>query len=69
MNEQTLKLQDDYWMTRKQPVAIIQVTEVFVSPMNEVPVAFALAEGEGDYAYWWNAHDGSNDFPAIFANW
>lgn len=26
--------------------------------MNEVPIAFAIAEGEGDlsYDYWWNAH-------------
>jgi len=26
--------------------------------MNEVPVEFAIAEGEGDlsYEYWWNAH-------------
>ncbi|WP_203333551.1 ASCH domain-containing protein [Planococcus beigongshangi] len=38
------------------PVAIIQVTSVTVMPMNEVPVEFALAEGEGDYTFWWNAH-------------
>jgi uncharacterized protein YhfF len=42
-----------------QPVAIIKTIEVTVSPMNEVPEAFAIAEGEGDrsYRYWWNAHE------------
>lgn len=39
------------------PVAIIELTDVFISPMNEVPLEFALAEGEGDYEYWWNAHE------------
>lgn len=39
-----------------EPVAIIQITSVEISPMNEVPESFALAEGEGDYEYWWNAH-------------
>mgnify|MGYP006381198839 FL=1 len=38
------------------PVAIIQITEVSILPMNEVPVEFALAEGAGDYDFWWNAH-------------
>ena len=38
------------------PVAIIQLTEVSILPMNEVPVEFALAEGGGDYDFWWNAH-------------
>ncbi|WP_142829564.1 ASCH domain-containing protein [Planococcus soli] len=38
------------------PVAIIQVTSVALVPMNKVPEEFALAEGEGDYAYWWDAH-------------
>jgi len=42
---------------REQPVAIIRVTEVSIMPMNEVPVDFALAEGEGDYDFWWSAHE------------
>lgn len=43
--------------TKDEPVAIIELTDVFISPMNEVPIEFALAEGEGDYDYWWNAHE------------
>lgn len=38
------------------PVAIIQVTSVVLVPMNKVSEEFALAEGEGDYPYWWEAH-------------
>ena len=38
------------------PVAIIHVTNVSLIPMNEVPEDFVLAEGEGDFDYWWNAH-------------
>ena len=40
------------------PVAIIKITDVQVMPMNEVPVEFAIAEGEGDlsYDYWWEGH-------------
>ena len=42
-----------------QPVAIIKTIEVTVTPMNEVPEEFAIAEGEGDrsYRYWWDAHE------------
>ena len=41
-----------------QPVAMIKITEVSIKPMQEVPVEFALAEGEGDgsYQYWWDGH-------------
>ena len=41
-----------------QPVAMIKITEVSLTPMQEVPLDFALAEGEGDgsYEYWWNGH-------------
>ncbi len=39
------------------PVAIIKVTKVEVVPFNKVSEEFALSEGEGDYNYWWNAHD------------
>ena len=40
-----------------EPVAVIQNESVEVVPMNEVTEEFALAEGEGDYQYWWNAHE------------
>ncbi|MEK3977436.1 ASCH domain-containing protein [Psychrobacillus sp. FSL K6-2684] len=39
------------------PVAVIQVQSVEVVPMNEVTEDFALAEGEGDYQFWWEAHE------------
>ncbi|WP_010097960.1 ASCH domain-containing protein [Ornithinibacillus scapharcae] len=39
------------------PVAVIQTESVEVVPMNEVSEEFALAEGEGDYQYWWEAHE------------
>ena len=41
-----------------QPVAMIKITEVSLTPMQEVPLDFALVEGEGDgsYKYWWNGH-------------
>ena len=40
-----------------KPVAVIQIQSVEVMPMNEVSEEFALAEGEGDYRYWWDAHE------------
>lgn len=43
--------------SKEMPVAIIQVVDVSILPMNEVPEDFALAEGVKDYAYWWNAHE------------
>ncbi|MEC1180142.1 ASCH domain-containing protein [Metasolibacillus meyeri] len=42
--------------SQNQPVAIIEVQSVEVLPMNEVTEDFTLAEGEGDYQYWWDAH-------------
>src|SRR4051812_47433862 len=39
------------------PVAVIQIQSVEVVPMNEVTEEFALAEGEGDYRFWWDAHE------------
>ncbi|HEY4538364.1 MAG TPA: ASCH domain-containing protein [Erysipelothrix sp.] len=39
------------------PVAVIQIESVEVMPMNEVSEEFALAEGEGDYQFWWDAHE------------
>ncbi|MEJ8776770.1 ASCH domain-containing protein [Pseudogracilibacillus sp. ICA-222130] len=42
-----------------EPEAIIRLTEVTVTPMNEVTEQFAYDEGEGDrsYAYWWKEHE------------
>ncbi|MFJ5625720.1 ASCH domain-containing protein [Peribacillus loiseleuriae] len=40
-----------------EPVAVIQIQSVEVVPMNEVTEDFALAEGEGDYQFWWEAHE------------
>ncbi|ANS73698.1 hypothetical protein AWM70_03180 [Paenibacillus yonginensis] len=42
---------------REEPVAVIQIQSVDVVPMDEVTEEFALAEGEGDYSYWWDAHE------------
>ncbi|WP_416150284.1 ASCH domain-containing protein [Salipaludibacillus sp. HK11] len=42
---------------QEEPVAVIQVQSVEVVPMNEVTEEFALAEGEGDYRFWWEAHE------------
>ncbi|WP_088035142.1 ASCH domain-containing protein [Evansella clarkii] len=42
---------------REEPAAVIQIQSVEVVPMNEVTEEFALAEGEGDYRYWWDAHE------------
>ena len=41
----------------EEPVAVIQIQSVEVIPMNEVTEEFALAEGEGDYQFWWDAHE------------
>ena len=40
-----------------EPVAVIQIQSVEIVPMNEVTEEFALAEGEGDYRSWWDAHE------------
>ncbi|KAB2335616.1 ASCH domain-containing protein [Bacillus mesophilum] len=40
-----------------EPVAIIKIDSVEVLPMDEVSEEFAIAEGEGDYAFWWEAHE------------
>lgn len=42
--------------SKEMPVAVIRITDVSLVPMNELPEEFALAEGEGDYDYWWTAH-------------
>ena len=42
---------------QENPVAVILIQSVDVLPMNEVTEEFALAEGEGDYRFWWDAHE------------
>jgi uncharacterized protein YhfF len=42
---------------QEKPVAVIQIQSVEVIPMNEVKEEYALAEGEGDYRFWWDAHE------------
>lgn len=42
--------------SQEAPLAVIQTESVEVCPMSEVSEAFALAEGEGDYREWWQAH-------------
>lgn len=41
-----------------RPVVIIKTTQVILQPMDEVPIEFALSEGEGDgtFKYWWEGH-------------
>lgn len=41
----------------EDPVAVIQIQSVEVVPMNEVIEEFVLSEGEGDYEFWWDAHE------------
>lgn len=43
--------------SRDEPVAVIQIENVEVRPMNEVTEEFALREGEGDYKDWREAHE------------
>ncbi|MGL6030601.1 MAG: ASCH domain-containing protein [Kurthia gibsonii] len=42
--------------SQNQPVAIIKSYAIDIYPFNEVPVDFALAEGEGTYDEWRKAH-------------
>lgn len=42
--------------SQDEPVAIIQSVEINIIPFNEVSVEFALAEGEGTYEEWKEAH-------------
>ncbi|UJF17733.1 ASCH domain-containing protein [Vibrio sp. SS-MA-C1-2] len=43
---------------QQNPVCIIELTEISLSPFNKVTAEFAAAEGEGDRSYqWWrDAH-------------
>jgi uncharacterized protein YhfF len=43
--------------SKDEPVAVIRTESVEVLPMNEVSEEFVLAEGEGDYKTWWDAHE------------
>ncbi|MDM5186747.1 ASCH domain-containing protein [Bacillus sp. DX4.1] len=61
LENEPLPTTDDYSIilnSNDEPVAIIKTVEVTVTPMNEVPEEFAIAEGEGDrtYRYWKDAH-------------
>ncbi|TFL20244.1 ASCH domain-containing protein [Jannaschia formosa] len=38
------------------PAAVIETVDVVERPFDEVPEAFALAEGEGDFQAWWDGH-------------
>ena len=53
----------------KQPICIIETTEVTICRFNEVDADFARAEGEGDLSleYWRNAHKAyfSRNLPKI----
>lgn len=42
--------------SQDEPVAIIRSVAIDIYPFHEVPVDFALAEGEGTYAEWKEAH-------------
>ena len=38
------------------PVCAVEYTKIEIHPFDQVPVAFALSEGEGDYVAWRNGH-------------
>lgn|SRR5699024_7024850 len=51
---------DEYYIVlngQDEPVAVIQIKSVETVPMNEVTEDYALSEGEGDYQFWWEAHE------------
>jgi uncharacterized protein YhfF len=43
--------------SKEKPVAMIEIVEVTIVPMNEVTEEFAVAEGEGPYEAWKSAHE------------
>ena len=52
---------DDYSIvlnSKDEPVCIIRTSDVKIMPMNEVPLDFTFAEGEGDrtYEHWHKGH-------------
>ncbi|PFN18731.1 RNA-binding protein [Bacillus cereus] len=42
--------------SQDEPVAIIRTTEGTITPMNEIPEEFAIAEGDRTYDYWRDTH-------------
>ena len=59
LEEESLPEVGDYQIvlnSHDEPVAIIQSYSIEIYPFNEVPVDFALAEGEGTYEEWKEAH-------------
>lgn len=42
--------------SQDHPLCIIKTTEVHLVPMNAVPEALALAEGEGSHQAWYDGH-------------
>ncbi|MBA9028365.1 MULTISPECIES: ASCH domain-containing protein [Bacillaceae] len=60
LEKEALPQSGEYYIVlngQDDPVAVIQIQSVEVVPMNEVTEEFALAEGEGDYQFWWDAHE------------
>lgn len=60
MEKEAIPTVSEYYIVlngKENPVAVIEIESVQVVPMNEVTEEFALAEGEGDYQFWWNAHE------------
>ncbi|TRZ40241.1 ASCH domain-containing protein [Niallia circulans] len=60
MEKEAIPTVGEYYIVlngKENPVAVIEIESVQVVPMNEVTEEFALAEGEGDYRFWWNAHE------------
>ena len=60
MEKEAIPTVSEYYIVlngKENPVAVIEIESVLVVPMNEVTEEFALAEGEGDYQFWWNAHE------------
>lgn len=62
LDHEPLPSTEDYSIilnSHDEPVAIIKTIEVTITPMNEVPEEFAIAEGEGNrtYQYWKEAHE------------
>ena len=60
LEKEAIPKADEYYIVldgQDEPVAAIQIQSVEVVPMNEVTKEFALAEGEGDYRFWWDAHE------------
>ncbi|ARK32349.1 ASCH domain-containing protein [Halalkalibacter krulwichiae] len=60
LEEAALPKTGEYYIvldSQGEPAAVIQIQSVEVVPMNEVTEEFALAEGEGDYQFWWEAHE------------